>query len=64
MADGSRITKKKGGALFKCENKIGLADVIFGDTDDSTLLGAFTLASLGLALDPINHQLRELPMVL
>ena len=58
------ITRKKGGALFKYGNKIGVADVIFGEPDDSTLLGAFTLESLGLALDPIKRQLRELPMVL
>jgi len=29
--------------LFKYAGKIGGADVIFGEADDSTLLGAFTL---------------------
>ena len=64
LADGSRITRKKGVAIFKYGDKVGGADVIFGEADDSTLLGAFTLEALGLALDPIKRQLRELPMVL
>jgi hypothetical protein len=31
---------------------------------DSNLLGAFTLEALGLALDPLRRELRELPMML
>ncbi|MBI4201644.1 MAG: hypothetical protein HY532_00830 [Chloroflexi bacterium] len=31
---------------------------------DSNLLGAFTLEALGLALDPLHRELRELPMIL
>ena len=64
LADGSKITRKKGGALFKHEDRIGVADVIFGEEGDSQLLGAFTLEALGLALDPLRRELRELPMVL
>ena len=64
LADGSKIKRKKGIALFKYGNKIGGADVIFGEADDSILLGAFTLEALGLVLDPIKRQLRDLPMVL
>ncbi len=64
LADGSRIKRKKGVALFKYGNKLGGADVIFGEPDDSILLGAFTLESLDLALDPIKRELREVPMVL
>ncbi|OYD16744.1 hypothetical protein CH330_01945 [candidate division WOR-3 bacterium JGI_Cruoil_03_51_56] len=30
LADGSRITRKKGGALFKYGEMVGVADVIFG----------------------------------
>jgi len=64
LADGTRIRRKKGFALFKYMDKIGVADVIFGEEDDAVLLGALTLEALGLALDPIKRQLRELPMVL
>jgi len=64
LANGERITRKKGIALFKYLDKIGGADVIFGEKDDSTLLGAFTLESLGLILDPLKRQLKTLPMIL
>lgn len=64
LADGTRISRKKGIALFKYGKKIGGSDVIFGEKDDSILLGAFTLESLGLALDPLKRELRELPMVI
>ena len=64
LADGNIITRKKGIALFKFKEKIGGADVIFGEKNDSSLLGAFTLEALGLALDPIKRDLFPLPMVL
>ena len=64
LADGSKITRKKGVALFKYKNQIGGADVIFGEKGDSTLLGAFTLEALGLALDPLKRELKPLPMII
>lgn len=64
LADGSKIVRKKGVALFRYGDRVGGADVIFGEEGDSLLLGAFTLESLGLALDPLKRQLRPLPMVL
>ncbi len=64
LADGTRISRKKGIALFKYGKKVGGSDVIFGEKDDSILLGVFTLESLGLALDPLKRELRELPMVI
>jgi clan AA aspartic protease len=64
LADGSKIMRKKGIALFKYRNQIGGADVIFGEEGDSLLLGAFTLEALGLALDPLRRELKPLPMIL
>ena len=64
LADGSKIVRKKGVALFKYGDRIGGADVIFGEEGDSQLLGAFTLEALGLALDPLRRELRPLPMIL
>ena len=64
LADGSRIVRKKGIALFKYGERIGGADVIFGEEGDSQLLGAFTLEALGLSLDPLGRELKELPMIL
>ena len=64
FADGSTIIRKKGIALFRYQDKVGGADVIFGEGGDSMLLGAFTLEALGLALDPLRRELKPLPMVL
>ena len=63
-ADGSKIVRKKGIALFRYGERVGGADVIFGEEGDSPLLGAFTLEALGLALDPLRRELRPLPMIL
>ncbi len=64
LANGSKIIRKKGIALFKYGDRIGGADVIFGEDGDQSLLGAFTLESLGLALDPLRRELNPLPMIL
>ena len=64
LADGTRTVRKKGIALFKYGDRIGGADIIFGEEGDSKLLGAFTLEALGLALDPLKRELKPLPMVL
>ncbi len=64
LADGSKISRKKGGAVFRYGERVGVADVIFGEEGDSTLLGAFTLEALGLALDPLRRELKPLPMLL
>ena len=64
LADGSKITRKKGGALFRYGDRVGVADVIFGEEGDSALLGAFTLEALGLSLDPLRRELKPLPMIL
>jgi len=64
LADGSTIARDKGGALFKYGDRIGVADVIFGEEADSLLLGAFTLEALGLSLDPLRRELKPLPMIL
>ena len=64
LADGSKIVRKKGAALFRYGGRVGGADVIFGEEEDSKLLGAFTLGALGLALDPLRRELLPLPMIL
>ena len=64
LANGTKIVRKKGVALFKYGDRIGGADVIFGEEGDSNLLGAFTLEALGLSLDPLRRELKPLPMML
>jgi predicted aspartyl protease len=64
LANGAKIVRKKGIALFKYGDRVGGADVIFGEEDDSVLLGSLTLEALGLVLDPLKRELKPLPMVL
>lgn len=64
LADGSETVRQKGGAVFRFREYIGVADVIFGEKGDATLLGALSLEALGLALDPIKRQLRPMRLIL
>lgn len=64
LADGTKIVRKKGVAFFRYGDRVGGADVIFGEEGDSVLLGTFTLEALGLSLDPLRRELKPLPMIL
>jgi len=64
LADGTEITRKIGDVLFRLNGRMGAAPVIFGEKEDSTLLGSVSLEALGMALDPMKRELRPLPMVL
>ena len=64
LADGDKIVRKKGVAVFRYGDRVGGADVIFGEEGDSPLLGAFTLEALGLVLHPLRRELKPLPMML
>jgi clan AA aspartic protease len=64
LADGSEVTRQMGDAAFRLDGRQGASPVIFGEKGDSALLGAVTLESLGMLLDPLRRELRPLPMVL
>ena len=64
LANGTKIVRRKGIALFRYGDHVGGADVVFGEEGDSTLLGVFSLEAMGLALDPFRRELFPLPMVL
>jgi aspartyl protease family protein len=64
LADGSQITRRIGDVLFGFDGRRGASPVIFGQKDDSTLLGSVSLEALGLMIDPLKRELRPLPMVL
>jgi len=64
LADGTRITRKVGDAYFEYRGQGGAAPVIFGEEGDEPLLGATTLESLGLVLDPFKRRLIPMRMLL
>lgn len=64
LANGEKVVRRNGAALFRYRGRVGAADVIFGEEGDATLLGALTLEGLGLALDPLKRELKPIPMML
>ena len=64
LANGTIIVRDKGVAVFKFQEWIGGADVIFGEAGDAKLLGALTLEALRLSLDPIKRELRPMQLIL
>jgi len=64
LIDGTTITRKLGDAYFEYRGQGGAAPVIFGEEGDEPLLGATTLESLGLALDPFKRRLIPIRMLL
>lgn len=64
LADGTEVKRSIGQALFRFNGDEGASPVIFGEEDDSVLLGAVSLEALGLVLDPFKRELRPLPAML
>ncbi len=64
LANGEKVTRKMGDAYFQFEGKGGYSKVIFGQKGDSNLLGALTLETFGLILDPLRRELKAMPMLL
>lgn len=64
LADGTSIKRKIGDAFFEFENESGAAAVIYGEEGDSPLLGATTLETLGLVLNPFTRTLHPMRMLL
>ena len=64
LADGTSVTRPVGIARFEVADASGGAPVIFGEPGDVWLLGALSLESLGLVLDPFKRELRPMRLVL
>jgi len=57
LANGKTIKRKVGAAIYDFKGIKGAAPVLFGEKEDSMLLGVFTLEALGLNLDPLKRKL-------
>lgn len=64
LADGTSVERKLGNAIFRLNGHEGASPVIFGEKNDSILLGVVSLEALGKILDPFKRELRPLPMIL
>lgn len=64
LADGRTLTRRVGDAYFEFQGQGAAAPVIFGEKGDEPLLGATTLGSIGLVLDPFKRRLIPMRMML
>ena len=62
LADGSQVERELAAAFFEFEGRRAPSTVICGEEGDATLLGVVTLEELGLMLDPLKRELRQLPL--
>lgn len=63
-ADGRRIERSVGEAVFLFNGQRGTSKVIFGGEDDATLLGVTALEALGLEVDPTSGTVRPATLFL
>lgn len=64
LADGTVVQRQVGDAYYEYNGEGGAAPVIFGEEGDEALLGATTLESLGLVLNPLKRELYPMRMML
>lgn len=63
-ADGRIIERKFGVAVIEYGGKGTGTVVVFGEADDTEVLGIHALEGLGLELDPVTKELRPMTLLL
>lgn len=64
MADGRIIERKFGVAVAEYKGESAGTVVIFGEVNDTEVLGVHALEGLGLELDPVTKELRPMTLLL
>ncbi len=64
LADGTSIKRRISSAYFEYEGEGGPAPVVYGEEGDTALLGATTLESIGLVLNPFTRTLHPMRMLM
>lgn len=64
LADGTSIKRRISSAYFEFEAEGGPAPVVYGEEGDTALLGATTLKSIGLVLNPFTRTLHPMRMLM
>ena len=64
LADGTHQSWDVGEAFFDFAGNLGTSQVVFGPESVTPLLGAFTLESLGLMVNPVTRELLPMRLVL
>jgi clan AA aspartic protease len=64
LADGTTIKRKVSSANFEYQGEGGPAPVVYGEEGDTALLGATTLESIGLVLNPFTRTLHPMRLLM
>lgn len=64
LADGSVITRSVGHARFDLCDRMAPSPVVLGQRNEGPLLGAVTLESLGLMVNPMTRQVVPMRLIL
>ena len=64
LADGTVLKRRVCSAYFEFGGEGGPAPVVYGEPGDEPLLGATTLESLGLVLNPFTRTLHPMRMLM
>ena len=64
LADGTSIKRRISSAYFEFEGEGGPAPVVYGEEGDAALLGATTLESIGLVLNPFTRTMHPMRMLM
>ena len=64
LADGTTLKRKVCSAYFEFDGEGGPAPVVYGEEGDEPLLGATTLESLGLVLNPFTRTVHPMRMLM
>ena len=64
LADGTPLTRGVSECRFEFGGQTATSPVVLGEKDDGALLGAVTLETLGLMLNPLNRELVPMRLML
>jgi len=64
LADGTPLRRQVSECMFELEGRRATSPVVLGESEDEALLGAVTLETLGLILNPLTRTLQPMRMLL
>lgn len=64
LTDGTTLTRGVSECVFEVEGRRATSPVVLGKSEDEALLGAVTLETLGLMLNPLSRTLQPMRMLL
>lgn len=64
LADGTILTRQVSECRFTLEGQSATSPVVLGEAMDAPLLGAVTLETLGLMINPLSRELLPMRMIL